>query len=64
MGEPAAMSPPARMRTIVEVAKYLGMHEQTVRKLIRDGGLAHVRIGKRILVTDDQLAVFIDAHRT
>lgn len=54
--------PPAGMRSIFEVSEHLGIHEQTVRDIIRRGELGTVRIGKRILVRDDQLAAFIDAH--
>jgi excisionase family DNA binding protein len=54
---------PDAVRTIEEVARYLGgIHHQTVRKLIRTGELGHVRVGRRIFVTDDQLAEYIDTH--
>ena len=59
----ATVSPPVELHTVDEVADRLHLHERTVRNLIRRGDLGHVRIGKRVLVTTDQLATFIDAHR-
>jgi excisionase family DNA binding protein len=45
-----------------QVAQLLGIHWQTVRKLIRDGELQATRIGDRVLVRDEEVDRFIDAH--
>ena len=50
--------------TVDEVAERLHVHPQTVRVWIRRGELGHVRVGRKVRVADDQLATFIDAHRT
>lgn len=52
------------LRSVAETAVLLGgVHEQTVRKLIKTGELASVRIGTRILVDDADIDAYIDAHR-
>ena len=56
-------SPPLGINSVVEIAKRLGVHEQTVRKWIRGGELGHHRLGARIVITDEQLATFLDEHR-
>jgi excisionase family DNA binding protein len=52
------------LRSITETAALLGgIHEQTVRKLIRRGELVAVRIGTRVMVDDDDITDYIAAHR-
>jgi len=62
MMDTAAAIPPRQVRPIQAVADYLGVHEQTVRALIKRGELGSFKIGRRTFVTDDQLAEFISAH--
>lgn len=52
------------LSTVQQIAKRLHLHEQTVRKMIKTGELGHVKIGRYKLVTEQQLAAFIDARRT
>lgn len=41
-----------------EVADQLGLHVRTVRRYIRDGQLAAVKVGRRYRITRDALAAF------
>lgn len=40
----------ARAASVDEAARRLGVHPNTVRRRIKDGTLAHVRFGGRVLV--------------
>lgn len=51
------------LNTIRETAAQLKVHYKTVEKLIHDDELGHVRLGRRVLVTDDQIATFIADRR-
>lgn len=44
------------MRSPLEVAELLGVSESTVRRLIREGALPCVRVGRRVLVHRDVVA--------
>ncbi|GGM31808.1 hypothetical protein GCM10011351_17520 [Paraliobacillus quinghaiensis] len=35
--------------TVKEVAKYLGVHTDTIYDLVREGCLPHIRFGRKIL---------------
>jgi excisionase family DNA binding protein len=48
--------------SVAQVAEHLGIHEQTVRKLIRAGDLVATPIGRRVLVHPRELDDFIDRH--
>lgn len=49
--------------TVGEAAAQLRVDPTTLRKLIADGELGSVRIGRKILVAPDQLTEFIDNNR-
>ena len=51
------------MFTVAEVAERLHVHPQTVRAWIRSGELGHHDVGRYDLVSDEQLAAFIEARR-
>jgi excisionase family DNA binding protein len=44
------------------LARFLGLQEHAVRTLVDRGDLKHVRVGRRIYVTRDQVADFIAAN--
>ena len=46
-----------------EAAIALSVSERSVRQLIDEGALPHVRLGRRILVTIDDLRAFLEARR-
>ena len=50
------------LHSIDQVAALIGMHRKTVEKLIHSGELGHVRVGRRYVIRDDQLAAFVEAH--
>ena len=52
-----------QMFTVVEVAERLHVHVQTVRGWIRAGELGHHDVGRYDLVSEDQLARFLDERR-
>lgn len=49
--------------TVDEAAARLRVHATTLRKLIADGELGCVRIGRKVMVTPDQITEFIDENR-
>lgn len=51
------------MFTVAEVAERLHVHPQTVRGWIHSGELGHHDVGRYDLVSDEQLAEFIEARR-
>jgi excisionase family DNA binding protein len=53
------MSNEPGLRTIAQAAEALCLHPKTVERLIRAGELGAVHIGRRVMVTPDQLASFI-----
>ena len=54
---------PPRLLSIPEAAEMLGgLHEQTVRQLIKRGELGSVRVERRRFVSVDQVADYIDRH--
>ena len=50
------------LNTVREAAARLKLHPKTVEDLIKTGELGHVRIGRRVFATDDQIQALIDAH--
>ena len=48
--------------SVDEVAEHLGLHEKTVRKMIQRGDLTATRVGRRVLIRQDELQQFIDRH--
>ena len=58
----SALAGSVQLHDITTVAERLGLHPKTVSLLIRRGELGHVRIGRRVMVRDDQLVEFIQAR--
>jgi excisionase family DNA binding protein len=50
----------AKLLTIQETAGRLGLHPQTVRKIIKSGRLKVARIGRSIRIRPDDLEEFIE----
>lgn len=57
------MSTLDRPMSVEEVAKHLGLHPETVYKMIRRGQMPSTPIGRRVLVTESQLRQFIEDHK-
>ena len=49
--------------TVPEVAQELRASEWTVRELVRSGAIAHVRVGRLIRITRQQLDDFLGLGR-
>ena len=64
MSRAASKSVVPEMFTVYEVAERLHVHPHTVRAWIKSGELGHVDIGRYDLVSEGQLAVFIEARRS
>jgi excisionase family DNA binding protein len=48
--------------SIKATARFLGVPEATIRKLVNDGDTKHVRFGHRIYITRDQINDFLQAN--
>lgn len=48
------------MYSVKEVAKELKVHENTIRRWIRDGDLKCLKIGKQVRITEEQLKQFLE----
>ena len=51
-----------RLLKLPEVAKILGKSTKTVKRLIEDGELAHIRIGVSTMFSVDQLTEFFERN--
>lgn len=51
-----------RLHTVDEVALILRIHFHTVKKLIRENKMGHVRVGRNYRVTPSQLADYIERN--
>lgn len=58
----AALSDGGFVLSIKATSRFLGVAEGTVRKLVSDGEMKHVRFGKRIYITRDQINDFLHAN--
>lgn len=56
------MSPDLRLMSVPEFATRAGLGLRTVRRLIADGEVKVVRVGKRVLVSEPELERFVAAH--
>lgn len=56
-----ALPPAGRLRTLGEVADYLGVSIRTVRRLIGRGELRAHRVGRSLRVQDAELAAYVAA---
>ncbi len=52
-----------RIIRIPEVAEYFGVSEMTIRRLVQRGELEHLRIGRAICFTEQNISDFIESHR-
>ena len=43
------------MITVKDVAKYLGVHTDTIYDLVREGSLPHIRFGRKILFSKEAI---------
>lgn len=48
--------------SIKAIARFLGVPEATIRKLVNDGDMKHVRFGHRIYITRDQINDFLHTN--
>jgi excisionase family DNA binding protein len=52
------------LKSVEEAAGLLGISPWTVRGYIRDGKLRPVRIGRRVLLQEEELQGFVEGART
>ncbi|HEY9793695.1 MAG TPA: helix-turn-helix domain-containing protein [Candidatus Obscuribacterales bacterium] len=50
---------PPGHNTIMDARPKIGYGASIIRKLINSGELGHVRLGRRILITDEQIAEYL-----
>lgn len=53
---------PARLFTVDEAADYLRIGRSTLYGLLREKAIGSVRVGKRRLIAEDDLARFLEAN--
>lgn len=46
-------------QSVFETARRIGVDQKTVRRLIDRRELGHIRIGKRVLISEQQLQAFL-----
>ncbi len=54
----------ARLCSVRQAAGYLALSEWTVRQMVHNGTLPHVRYGRRILIDTQDLDAWIAANKT
>jgi excisionase family DNA binding protein len=59
----SAEPPPETLYTVREVAGQLGVHPETIRRLIHDGRLDAVRVGRVLRVHKQAVDGFLARHR-
>ena len=59
----ALLKKPQRLYSVTETAEILNVSEKTVRRMIEDGRLRHVTIGRLIRITPADFEDFIRDHR-
>ncbi len=52
-----------RMMSVKEAAAYLRVHERTVYRLVWERQLSHHRIGRRVVLTEDDVKAFLASNR-
>ena len=50
--------------TVQQVARMTSLHPQTVRALIREGRIRHVRVGRRLIVPRTEVERFLEPAKT
>jgi excisionase family DNA binding protein len=64
MSDPKSPHPsPARLHTAAEVATRLNLSVRTIRRMIADGRLPVLRIGRAVRIRPDTLATLIGQRR-
>lgn len=63
MPDPAPPPPGPRFLSVYALADELGISEKTVRRLVCDGEIAHVRVGGQVRIARDDLERYIVSHR-
>lgn len=53
-----------QLYSVAQTAQALNLAEPTIRLWIREGKLGHVRLGTRVLVSQDELARLIGENST
>lgn len=53
----------ASLYSVREVAGRLGVHPETIRRLIHEGRLDAVRVGRVLRIEGDSLATYLDRQR-
>jgi excisionase family DNA binding protein len=51
---------PRRLLGVADLAEHLGLGQTKVRELIRAGDIHAVKVGRRLLVSSDEVDRFID----
>lgn len=59
--EPASEEP--LILTVREAAARLRVHESTLRRIIADGEIDHVRLRGRVMIAPDQIVAYINRNR-
>jgi excisionase family DNA binding protein len=62
-GKASAEETSASLYSVREVADGLGVHPETVRRLINEGRLDAVRMGRVLRISQEALAALLDAQR-
>lgn len=57
------MTEPPTLLRVRDVARHLAVHENTVRKLIREGSLASIKAGGSRRVTVEELWRFVERNQ-
>ena len=52
-----------RLLSIAEVARYLGVSEKTIRRLLRDGLLRSYRVGRQLRISQEDLTAYLAQAR-
>ena len=53
-----------RLFTVAEVAEYLSISEQTLRRWINEGTLTAIKLGRELRIAESDLQAFLEARRT
>lgn len=51
-----------KLYTVKEMQEYLGIHRTYAYKILREGKLPKIKLGKRILIRESDLQAFLDKN--
>ena len=51
-----------KLYTVKEMQEYLGIHRTYAYKILREGKLPKIKLGKRILIRESDLQAFLDRN--